>query len=103
MPPFSYATERKLKYIREQLGENWESQRPGKSIDSVYNELTGDSRKTLFCKIRPEIKAHLDAMTKEHNIRIAEFLEQVIEKEYARFQEERQKIYESVAHQYSDT
>lgn len=103
MPPFSYATNRKLKFIQEQLGENWEAQRPGKSIDAVYNELTGDSRKTLFCKIHPEVKAHLDAMTKEHGIRIAEFLEQIIEKEYARFREERKKIYESVAHQYSDT
>ena len=103
MPPFSYATERKLKYIREQLGTNWEAQRPGQSIDSVYNELTGDNRRTLFCKIRPEVKEHLDAMTKEHGIRIAEFLEQVIEKEYARFRQERKRLYEDVAQQYCDS
>ena len=103
MPPFSYATERKLNIIREQLGEDWESKRPGKSIDSVYNELTGDDRRTLFCKIKPDVKAHLDAMTKEHGIKIAEFLEQVIEKEYARFREERKRLYEDVANQYSET
>lgn len=103
MPPFSYATERKLSIIREKLGDNWQEQRSGKSIDAVYNELTGDSRRTLFCKINPEVKAHLDSMTKEHGIKIAEFLEQVIEKEYARFLEERKRLFEDVKQQYTDS
>lgn len=102
MPPLSYATERKLKIIREQLGDDWQDKRPDQSIDAVYNDLMGDQRKTLFCKIDPAVKAHLDEMTKEHNVRIAEFLEGIIEKQYAKHMAERQRMVDTLARQYSD-
>lgn len=102
MPPLSYATERKLKIIREQLGDDWQDKRPGQSIDAVYNELMGDARKTLFCKIDPAVKAHLDEMTKDHQVKIGEFLEGIIEKQYARYVEERKRLVNTLARQYSD-
>ncbi len=101
MPPLSYATERKLKIIREQLGDDWQDKKPDQSIDAVYNELMGDIRKTLFCKIDPSVKAHLDEMTKDHGVKIAEFLEGIIEKQYAKHVAERERLSVTLARQYS--
>lgn len=103
MPPLSYATERKLKIIREQLGDDWQEQRPGQSIDAVYNDLMGDRRKTLFCKIDPRVKEHLDEMTKDHQVKIAEFLEGLIEKQYTKHVEERERMVATLARQYSES
>ena len=81
---YSYATQRKIRIIEEKLGKDWRDQRPGKSIDAIYNELVGDTRKNLFCKIPEGAKDHLDEMTKAHKTGMAEFIEQLIEAEWAR-------------------
>ena len=81
---YSYATQRKIKIIQEKLGPEWKAQRPGKSIDAIYNELVGDTRRNLFCKIDAKIKTHLDQMTSNYKTGMAEFIEQLIEAEWAR-------------------
>jgi hypothetical protein len=83
---YSYATQRKIRIIEEKLGKDWKEQQPDKSIDAIYNELVGDTRKNLFCKIDANVKQHLDEMTKAHKSGMAEFIEQIIEAEYARYQ-----------------
>jgi len=81
----SYATGRKLRIIEENIGEDWRNLHPGKSIDAVYNMITGDSRKNLFCKIDPDIKCKLDEMVDFHDTKMAELVEKLIEEEYDRF------------------
>lgn len=83
---YSYATQRKIRIIEEKLGENWKDQKPGMSIDAIYNEIQGDTRKNLFCKIDAGVKDRLDTMTKAHKTGMAEFIEQMIESEWARYQ-----------------
>jgi len=87
---YSYATERKIRIIENELGENWKEKRPNESIDAIYNGIVGDTRKNLFCKIQATSKGRLDEMTSAHKTGMAEFVEQMIDAEYARFQE-RQK------------
>lgn len=58
--PYSYATERKIRIIEDKLGPNWKEQRVGQSIDAIYNDLVGDTRKNLFCKINASVKDRLD-------------------------------------------
>ncbi len=89
MAEFSYATERKIRKIKEALGEGWANQIAGRSIDSVYNEIVGDTRKNLFCKVDAGIKGHLDEMAGEHKTQMAEFIEQLIEAEWIRYQTRR--------------
>lgn len=101
MAQFSYATERKLRIIQERLGDDWRDQYPDQSIDAVFNQLVGDTRKTLFCKLDAEVKQQLDTMTKDHGVRIGEFLEGLIRKEYDRYVNNRQQLYDSVSEQYS--
>ena len=85
MTTYSYATERKIRIIKEKLGDDWKDQRPNQSIDAIYNSIVGDTRKNLFCKIEAESKAKLDEMTGAHKTGMAEFVEQMIEAEYSRF------------------
>lgn len=80
----SYATARKIRIIKEKLGPDWETYTQGKRIDAAYNELVGDSRKNLFCKLRPETKAKLDEMVAENDTKMAEFIESLIEREFDR-------------------
>lgn len=88
----SYATERKIRIISEKLGDNWREHLNGRSIDSFYNELVGDTRKNLFCKLRPEVKSKLDELVDEHDMKMAEYVEILIEEAYARFETERDNI-----------
>lgn len=89
MTDHSYATERKIRKIKEALGENWANKIAGRSIDAVYNEVVGDTRKNLFCKIDAGVKGHLDTMVGEHNAPMREFVEQLIEAEWVRHQSRR--------------
>ena len=86
MSEYSYATERKIRKIKEALGEGWANQIAGKSIDAVYNEIVGDTRKNLFCKVDAKIKGKLDEMVDEYKTQMAEFIEQLIEAEWVRYQ-----------------
>ena len=86
---YSYATERKIRIIEQELGNDWKAQRPKQSIDAIYNSIVGDSRKNLFCKIQAASKDKLDEMTTAHKTGMAEFVEQIIDAEHARFQERR--------------
>ena len=86
---YSYATERKIRIIEKELGADWKDQRPNQSIDAIYNSIVGDTRKNLFCKIQAESKAKLDEMTSAHKTGMAEFVEQMIDAEHARFQARR--------------
>lgn len=80
---YSYATERKIRIIKEHLPD-WDQASSGKSIDALYNELVGDNRKTLFCKIDANSKAHLDNMTDHYGTGMAEFIEQLVNAEWQR-------------------
>lgn len=97
----SYATRRKKRIIEQQLGEDWESQYPGKSIDYVYNVVTGDRRKNLFCKVSPEVKTKLDEMVEHHDMKMAELVEKLVREEYDRYVTERDANVEHVASQYA--
>lgn len=81
---YSYATERKIRIITEKLGEQWRDQYPNKSIDAIYNDLVGDTRKNLFCKIDSDVKDKLDAMTEFHKTGMAEFVEQLVKSAWKR-------------------
>jgi len=93
----SYATERKIRIIKEKLGPDWETYTQGKRIDAAYNELVGDSRKNLFCKLRPETKAKLDEMVRDNDTKMAEFIESLIEREYDRFTQAKTRKTEDLA------
>lgn len=83
---YSYATQRKIRIIKEKMPE-WAPNSGGKSIDALYNELVGDDRKNLFCKIDSGSKDRLDEMTKHHRVGMAEFIEQLINAEYKRHEQ----------------
>ncbi len=83
---YSYATDRKIRIITEKLGEDWATRCAGESIDAVYTRVTGDDRKNLFCKIPATTKYQLAAMSKVHRVTIAEFVEQMINAEWTRYQ-----------------
>lgn len=83
---YSHATERKIRIIEEQLGPDWLVNGGGKSIDAIYNELMGDVRKTLFCKVKPSTKVILDNMLEHHDTKMADFVEQIILAEWSRHQ-----------------
>ena len=87
---YSHATERKIRIIASQWGPDWKARGQGKSIDAIYNEIVGDDRKNLFCKIDGQVKDNLDEMTDYHKTNMAVFIEQLINAEWARYKE-RQK------------
>jgi hypothetical protein len=97
----SYATERKIKLIKEKYGENWESMFPGRSIDSIFIELTGDRRKNLFCKISPDLKNKLDEMVQFRQLSMAELIEQIILDAHGKYVEDKQTVVESLSREFS--
>lgn len=97
----SYATERKKRIIEKALGTDWQAQYPGKSIDAIYNIVTGDQRKNLFCKVKPEVKAKLDEMVTFHDMKMAELVEKLVQEEYDRYVTERDGRVDDVASQYA--
>lgn len=97
----SYATRRKKRIIEEELGSDWQNQYPGKSIDAVYNIVTGDSRKNLFCKVSPEVKSKLDEMVDFHDMKMSELVEKLVLEEYDRYVKERDARVANVASQYA--
>ena len=97
----SYATLRKKRIIEEKLGEDWQSQHPGKSVDAVYNVVTGDNRRNLFCKVKPEVKEQLDEMVEFHDMKMAELVEKLVQEEYDRYITERDARVDDVASQYA--
>jgi len=101
MAEMSYATRRKKRIIEKQLGEDWQSQYPDKSIDYVYNVVTGDRRKNLFCKVSPEVKKKLDEMVGYHDMKMAELVEKLVQEEYDRYVTERDARVADVASQYA--
>jgi len=92
---YSYATQRKIRIIEENLGPDWMEGSGGQSIDAIYNRLIGDKRKNLFCKIDADAKDHVDIMTKHHKSGMADFIEQLICAEWMRYQQ-RQKDSENL-------
>ena len=78
----SYTTDRKLRIISEHYGDNWKDEFPNRSIDSVYNEMMGDDRKTLFCKLSSDSKDKIDQMLNGYNVEVATLLEQWIDEKY---------------------
>ena len=97
----SYATSRKIKIIEAKLGPDWRTKRPGEAIDRIYNELMGDKRKNLFCKLSPESKEKLDEMVEDHEIQMADMIELMIERAYKEYQSSKTKIASSMAEQFS--
>jgi len=96
----SYATMRKIRIIKEKLGDDWKAD--GRRIDAIYNELVGDGRKNLFCKISPTVKSHLDEMTDRYNIRMGELIERLIEDEFRLFRLRKSKYRVELARQFAE-
>jgi hypothetical protein len=101
MADASYATRRKVRIIEKELGSDWEDQYPGKSIDAIYNIVTGDHRKNLFCKVSPEVKARLDEMVEYQDMKMSELVEKLVQEEYDRYVTERDVRIDNVASQYA--
>lgn len=97
----SYATARKVRIIESRLGQNWQGNRPGESIDAVYNEIVGDKRKNLFCKISPDIKDKLDEMTRYYDTKMSEFVEQMIEREHQSYSAQKSAKVKTLAQDFS--
>ena len=85
----SYATQRKIRLIEAQYGPEWDKKFPNRSIDSIFIELTGDQRKNLFCKIKPELKDKLDEMVDFNQLNMAEMIERIIEDAYVKHAHEK--------------
>lgn len=81
----SYATIRKIRILEERLGADWRTKHPGVSVDRLYTDTIGDVRKNLFCKISPEVKAHLDEMREHYEVDMSELIEELIEREHVGF------------------
>lgn len=101
MPKISYATARKIKILEKEVGIDWKKKYPGRSVDSVYNQIMGDDRKNLFCKINPVIKGQLDEMVDIYDVRMAELVERLIEAEYDRFRHQKRKVSEDLANEFT--
>lgn len=98
----SYATTRKLKIIEDKLGSDWRASHPGMSIDRIYNTVTGDERKNLFCKINPRVKAKIDEMVREYDVDMAELIERMIEDKYETFVIGKSAYVTKLASQFAD-
>lgn len=98
---YSHATERKIRIITEAHGDDWALQFPSKSIDAIYNEVVGETRKTVYAKISADTKEHLDHLTQVYNVSISEFLESLIEKEYRSYQDHCRSLIKNIKDQYS--
>lgn len=97
----SYATARKVRLIKEAYGDNWADRFPGRSIDSVFIELTGDRRKNLFCKIKPDLKDKLDEMVTFRQLSMAELIEQIITDAHSRFSHDKADVVSGLSEEYS--
>ena len=97
----SYATARKLRIIEERLGSDWKTKHPNLSIDAVYNNVVGDERKNLFCKIAPESKQMLDEMVRYFDLKLAEWIERVIDEEHKKYTENKTRKVKEVARNFS--
>jgi len=97
----SYATNRKIKIIEERYGFNWQSRFEGRSIDSVYKEITGDDRETLFCKIDADKKQKLNQMVKKYDVDLGTLMEQWIDEHYKDFSEQEETVLVGLASEYS--
>jgi hypothetical protein len=98
----SYATKRKIRLIEAKYGPDWVGRFPGRSIDSIFIELTGDQRKNLFCKIDPDLKEKLDEMVSFRQLSMAELIEQIIDESYLRFMRDKHAVVDGIAAEYTD-
>jgi len=98
---YSYATERKLRILEEKVGKDWKEQYGGRSIDSVYNEVNGDVRKNLFCKVDPEVKRKVDELAESYDIKMSELVERLIEREYDEFKHRTEDYSVDLAEQFA--
>lgn len=87
MVMYSYATERKIRILEQQLGSDWKNRIGDKSIDAAYNDVMGDTRKNLFCKIDADIKDKLDIMLKFNQVGMAEFVAELIKAAWSRHEQ----------------
>jgi hypothetical protein len=97
----SYPTLRKMRIIEEELGADWKKQHAGKSVDAIYNMVTGDVRKNLFCKISPEIKDKLDEMVEYHDVKMSSLVEKLVQEEYDKYTQERDARVAHIASQFA--
>src|ERR1700744_4684332 len=82
---YSYATLRKIRIIKEKLGEGFDFQADGRRIDAIYNDVVGDRRENLFCKIAPDAKAQLDELRQPYAVGMVEFVKKLIMDRYQRY------------------
>lgn len=101
MAEYSYATERKLRILKEKVGTDWQEQYGGRSIDSAYNEVIGDVRKNLFCKVDPDIKRKVDELVEGYDLKMSELIEILIVREYDAFTHRTEDYTEDLAEQFA--
>lgn len=82
----SLTTQRKLEYLVEHFGENWQDEFDGKSVDRAYREAIGDTRKSLYCKIEDTTKKQLVELVSAHDTNISDFVEMLINTEWNKYQ-----------------
>ena len=97
----SYSTARKIRILTEKLGVGWQKKYPDRSIDSIYNEVVGDNRKNLFCKIDPEVKEQIDEMIVGYDVKMAELIERLIREEHVRFEQRKDQFSFDLASQFA--
>jgi len=102
MTEYSYATERKIRILNEKLGTDWQEKYKGRSIDAVYNEISGDLRKNLFCKVDPVIKQKVDELVDGYDIKMSELIERLIEREYEAYKHRTEDYSEDLATQFAN-
>jgi hypothetical protein len=96
----SYATERKVRIIKETFGDDWKTLHVGKSIDAVYNLIIGDERKNLFCKVDLITKNRLDELTDFYGLKMSELIEHLIENEYQRYKKDNEERVSRIVSQF---
>ena len=101
MAEYSYATERKIRILKEKVGEDWQEKYGNRSIDAVYNEVMGDTRKNLFCKVDPEIKSKVDELTDNYDIKMSELIELLIEREYDSYKQRTGNYSDDLANEFA--
>lgn len=101
MAEMSYATKRKLRIIQEKLGDEWRDDYPDISIDALYNDVVGDTRKNLFCKIDSDVKDQLDEMADSYDVKMAELVERLVQEEYLKFTRNRAELVSDLASQFA--
>lgn len=102
MSDVSYATARKIRILTEKVGADWKEKYPNRSIDAVYNEVVGDLRKNLFCKITPEAKKQVEELVENYDMKMAQLIEHLINSEHQRWQERTGNYSKDLANEYSE-